>query len=116
MTFYPKNQGLPTHHAVILLFDPETGEPLAAIDGRLITEMRTAAVSAVATKLLARMNTGARNTRFRCAGGSKPSRSSSLVRAFREVRVWSPKNSRVFAEQHGVKAFETAAEAVRELI
>jgi ornithine cyclodeaminase/alanine dehydrogenase-like protein (mu-crystallin family) len=34
-----------------LLFRPETGEPLAVMDGRLITEMRTAAVSAVATKL-----------------------------------------------------------------
>jgi alanine dehydrogenase len=38
------NAGLPTHHAIIQLFRPETGEPLAAIDGRLITEMRTAAV------------------------------------------------------------------------
>ena len=54
MTFYPNNQGIHTHHAMILLFRPETGEPLATMDGRLITEMRTAAVSAVATQLLAR--------------------------------------------------------------
>ena len=54
VTFYPNNQGIHTHHAVILLFRPETGEPLATLDGRLITEMRTAAVSAVATQLLAR--------------------------------------------------------------
>jgi ornithine cyclodeaminase/alanine dehydrogenase-like protein (mu-crystallin family) len=54
VTFYPGNRGIPTHHALILLFRPETGEPLAAMDGRLITEMRTAAVSAVATQLLAR--------------------------------------------------------------
>src|SRR5262249_34587783 len=54
VTFYPNNQGVPTHHALILLFRPETGEPLVTMDGRLITEMRTAAVSAVATKLLAR--------------------------------------------------------------
>src|SRR5437762_13083298 len=54
VTFYPQNTGIPTHHAMILLFRPETGEPLAVMDGRLITEMRTAAVSAVATKLLAR--------------------------------------------------------------
>src|SRR5215813_10284096 len=50
VTFYPHNQGIPTHHAVILLFKPETGEPLVTMDGRLITETRTAAVSAVATK------------------------------------------------------------------
>src|SRR5262245_37775974 len=54
VTFYPRNRGVPTHHAVILLFKPETGEPLAIMDGTLITEMRTAAVSAVATRLLAR--------------------------------------------------------------
>ena len=38
---------------MILLFAPETGEALALLDGRLITEMRTAAVSAAATKVLA---------------------------------------------------------------
>src|SRR5262249_53182188 len=53
VTFYPRNQSLPTHHALILLFHPETGEPAAVLDGRLITEMRTAAASAVATDLLA---------------------------------------------------------------
>src|SRR6266480_5870654 len=48
VSFYPGNAGtgLPTHSAMIVLFNPETGEPLAVMDGRLITEMRTAAVSA----------------------------------------------------------------------
>ena len=55
VTFYPSNaeRGIPTHMATIFLVDPETGTPLAIMDGRLITEMRTAAVSAAATKLLA---------------------------------------------------------------
>src|SRR4029079_5640858 len=55
VTFYTPNadKNLPTHMAMILLFDRDTGSPLAVMDGRLITEMRTAAVSAVATKLLA---------------------------------------------------------------
>src|SRR4029078_7153980 len=59
VTFYPDNGalGLHTHNALIALFHPETGEPLAVMDGRLITEMRTAAASAVATKLLARAYT-----------------------------------------------------------
>ncbi|MGB6722499.1 MAG: hypothetical protein WBE72_17000, partial [Terracidiphilus sp.] len=50
VTFYPSNArlGLPTHMAVIALLRRSTGEPLAVMDGRLITEMRTAAVSAVA--------------------------------------------------------------------
>src|SRR5256885_3066480 len=55
VTFYPPNaeKDLPTHMAIILLNDPQTGAPLAVLDGRIITEMRTAAVSAAATKLLA---------------------------------------------------------------
>src|SRR6516165_4376998 len=55
VTFYPSNaeRGIPTHMAMIFLIDPQTGTPLAIMDGRLITEMRTAAVSAAATKLLA---------------------------------------------------------------
>jgi thiomorpholine-carboxylate dehydrogenase len=50
VTFYPTNaaHGLHTHMAVIELLSRTTGEPLALMDGRLITEMRTAAVSAVA--------------------------------------------------------------------
>src|SRR5271165_3639093 len=51
---YPGNaaRGLPTHLALIVIFRADTGETLAVMDGRLITEMRTAAVSAVATRLL----------------------------------------------------------------
>src|SRR5262245_22426455 len=39
VSFYPGNAGtqIPTHLAIILLFDPQTGEPLAVMDGRLIT-------------------------------------------------------------------------------
>src|SRR5437660_11780880 len=56
VTFYPSNaeRGIPTHMATIFLVHPETGTPLAIMDGTLITEMRTAAVSTAATKLLAR--------------------------------------------------------------
>ena len=55
VTFFPGNDelGLPTHMAVIELLRRATGEPLAVMDGRLITEMRTAAVSAVALAALA---------------------------------------------------------------
>src|SRR5580658_11194967 len=58
VTFYPGNAelGLPTHMAVIELLSRATGEPLAVMDGRLVTEMRTAAVSAVALDALAPPN------------------------------------------------------------
>jgi len=113
VTFYPSNEGVPTHHALVLLFRPETGEPLVTMDGRLITEMRTAAVSAVATKLLARPEAAV----LAILGSGVQARSHlealRLVRAFREIRVWSPRNARAFARQLGVHAADSAAEAVR---
>jgi len=113
VTFYPNNQGVPTHHALILLFRPETGEPLVTMDGRLITEMRTAAVSAVATKLLARPDASV----LAILGSGVQARSHlealRLVRAFREIRVWSPRNAPAFAREFGVHAADSAAEAVR---
>ena len=56
VSFYPANagKGVATHHAMILLMRPDTGEPMAAMDGTLITEMRTAAVSAAVTRRTAR--------------------------------------------------------------
>jgi ornithine cyclodeaminase/alanine dehydrogenase-like protein (mu-crystallin family) len=58
VTWYPANDelGLHTHMAIVELLSRATGEPLAVMDGRLITEMRTAAVSAVAFSALAPMH------------------------------------------------------------
>jgi ornithine cyclodeaminase/alanine dehydrogenase-like protein (mu-crystallin family) len=113
VAFYPNNQGIPSHHAVILLFKPETGEPLVTMDGRLITEMRTAAVSAVATRLLARPEASV----LGMLGSGVQARSHlaamRLVRTIRDVRVWSPRNAPAFAKEFGVRAVASAEEAVR---
>src|SRR5436309_4256985 len=113
VTFYPNNQGIPTHHAMVLLFRPDTGEPLVTMDGRLITEMRTAAVSAVATNLLARPEASV----LGILGSGVQARSHlealQLVRDFREVRVWSPRNAAAFAKQFGIRAAASAEDAVR---
>jgi ornithine cyclodeaminase/alanine dehydrogenase-like protein (mu-crystallin family) len=91
VTFYSSNtgRGSPTHMATIFLVDPETGAPLAVMDGRLITEMRTAAVSAVATKLLASPDSNV----LAILGSGVQARSHvealKLVRRFEEIRVWS---------------------------
>lgn len=113
VTFYPNNTGVPTHHAVIVLFREETGEPLAVMDGRLITEMRTAAVSAVATNALARQE--AESLAILGSGVQARSHLSALrlVRSFREVRVWSPRNASAFAEQFQLRVAASAEEAVR---
>jgi ornithine cyclodeaminase/alanine dehydrogenase-like protein (mu-crystallin family) len=116
VTFYPSNaeRGIPTHMATIFLVDPETGTPLAVMDGRLITEMRTAAVSATATKLLAPSDAKI----LAVLGSGVQARSHvealRLVRQFEEVRVWSPKqeHAKQFAGQIGATAV-SAEEAVR---
>lgn len=113
VTFYPENTNIHTHHAVIVLFKAETGEPLAVMDGRLITEMRTAAASAVATQHLARAN--ARELAILGSGVQAGSHLAALrhVRSFRYVRVWSPRNAKAFADRHGVEACDSAEEAVQ---
>jgi alanine dehydrogenase len=113
VTFYPQNQDVPTHHATILLFKPETGEPLVSMDGRLITEVRTAAVSAVATKYLAQPDASV----LALIGSGVQARSHlealKLVREFEEVCVWSPQNAGAFAQRFdGVRATTSAEEAV----
>ena len=113
VTFFPGNVDLPTHHATILLFEPATGAPLVLVDGRLITEMRTAAVSAVATRHLARPD-----VRVLAILGSGVQAGSHLealrlVGDLEEVRVWSPHNAAAFAERHRVRAVASVPDAVR---
>jgi ornithine cyclodeaminase/alanine dehydrogenase-like protein (mu-crystallin family) len=117
VTFYPPNaeKNLPTHMAIILLNDPETGAPIAVMDGRLITETRTAAVSAAATKLLASPDAKILAILGRGVQARSHVEALRLVRNFEEVRVWSPNKSHAesFAKEIGAKAM-SAEEAVRD--
>jgi alanine dehydrogenase len=83
-------KGLPTHLASIVLLDPETGALLALLDGRYITEARTAAVSAVSSRLLARRTAGS----LAIIGSGVQARSHvealARVHRLRQVTVWSP--------------------------
>jgi len=107
VSFYPGNagSGVATHLAMILLFRTDTGEPLAVLDARLITEMRTAAVSAAVTKYLA-----ASDSHILALLGSGVQAEAHLhalsqVRNFEEIRVWSrtPAHAERFAEKHGAR-------------
>ncbi len=113
VTFFPNNRGIPTHHALVLLFRPETGEPLAVIDGRLITEMRTGAVSAAATKSLARPNSSVLAILGSGVQAQSHLEALRLVREFRDIRVWSPRNAGAFAHRFGVRHARSAEDAVR---
>ena len=116
VTFYPGNDqhGLHTHMAVIVLFKPETGEPLVAMDGRLITEMRTAAVTAAYVQAVAPK--GAKSLAILGAGTQGRSHIEALrcVRDLYDLRIWNrtPEKAAALAQSTNGKAMDREA-AVR---
>jgi ornithine cyclodeaminase/alanine dehydrogenase-like protein (mu-crystallin family) len=115
VAFYPGNADLQkhTHMAVIQLFRADTGEPLATMDGRLITEMRTAAVSAVAIDHLAHPQAKVLGILGSGVQARSHVRALAGIRSFTEVRVWSrvQENARRFAGEIGAQV-TTAEQAV----
>jgi thiomorpholine-carboxylate dehydrogenase len=121
VTFFPGNAALrkPTHLAMIELLDGQTGEPLAVMDGRLITEMRTAAVSAVALDALGR--SGVRSLGVLGAGVQARAHVESLRRVrpeLSEVRIWSRtrRNAERLAEEVGARAAEIEEAAAADVV
>ena len=112
--------GLPTHLATIILLDPMTGELLSIMDGRYITEARTAAVSAVSVKHLARKDA----TRLAIIGTGVQARSHlesiNAVRQLEQVSVWSRSvaNRTAFAQEMRARttATITLASSAREAV
>jgi ornithine cyclodeaminase len=123
VTVFGNNEarGLPSHLATIVLLDPDTGALQAILDGRYITEARTAAVSAVSARHLAR----AEASTLAIVGSGVQARSHlealAEVRPLREVRVWSPREpsrDRFVVEMAGrtpaqLRAAASAEDAVR---
>lgn len=118
VTFFPGNatRGVPTHQAVIALFDAHSGLPLALMDGRYITEIRTAATSALATKALARRD--ARLVGILGTGVQARAHVEALseVMEIAELRVWGRTPSRAteladFARKRGLHARVAASSA-----
>jgi ornithine cyclodeaminase/alanine dehydrogenase-like protein (mu-crystallin family) len=117
VTIFPGNseRRLPTHLAAISLFDTETGELMAVMDGRYITEVRTAAVSAVSVRYLARPDAKV----LAILGSGVQARSHlemlSMVNQFAEARAWSPTPEHLarFARECPIRAAASAEEAVR---
>src|SRR5215831_11113062 len=83
-------RGLPSHLASIVLLDPETGALLALMDGRYITEVRTAAVSAVSSRLLARKTANSLAIIGSGVQAHSHLEALSAIHKFRSVCVWSP--------------------------
>jgi ornithine cyclodeaminase/alanine dehydrogenase-like protein (mu-crystallin family) len=109
-----------SHLGLVLLFESEHGQPVALVDAAEITAIRTAAVSALATRLLARPD--ARDLTLLGAGEQARSHLEAMlaVRALRRVRVWARDAAKAadFADTEGAKhgiAIEPIA-AVREAV
>ncbi|MEE8526517.1 MAG: ornithine cyclodeaminase family protein [Thermoanaerobaculia bacterium] len=123
VSVFPGNHGTgyDSHQGVVMLFETEHGAPVAIVDASEITAIRTAATSAVATRLLAREDAG----ELAILGSGVQARTHLeamlCVRDVRRARVWSPTRERreAFAaaagERHGidVRAVGSAEEAVR---
>jgi ornithine cyclodeaminase/alanine dehydrogenase-like protein (mu-crystallin family) len=94
-------RGLDAHQGLVTLFDGETGQPTAILDASAITEIRTAAVTAVATRVLSRP--GARTLAILGAGTQARAHLAALlaVREFRHVHVYAPTeaHARALAER-----------------
>jgi ornithine cyclodeaminase len=115
-------RGLPSHLATIVLLDPDTGSLIALMDGRYITEARTAAVSAVSARHLSRPEAST----LAIIGTGVQARSHleayAEVRTLKEVRVWSPtpkSRDRFVDDMAGhvavrLSATDTAEAAVRD--
>jgi alanine dehydrogenase len=109
-------RALPSHQALICLFDPETGTTLAVLDGTAITALRTAGAAAVSVRLLSRA--GSRVATIAGAGvqGQAHLRLLPLVRPFDEILIYSKsqEDARLLAERHpSARAVTDLEEAVR---
>ena len=91
LTVFPVNHGTPidAHQGAVLLFEADHGRLLAILDATTVTAIRTAAVSAVATRLLARDD--AEDLAILGAGtqGTMHLEAMTVVRPIRRVHVWS---------------------------
>lgn len=123
ITFFPRNHGTPydSHQGAVLLFDPDTGALAAMLDATPVTTIRTAAVSAVATRLLAREDAPTLAILGAGVQGYVHIEAIRLVRPIEQLRVWS--RTRAHAERLAAAARErfgleamvaaSGAEAVR---
>jgi alanine dehydrogenase len=89
VSLFPRNRDRHTHQAAIMVFDPANGTPVAVMDGTYITATRTAAASALATRLLAREDASVLAVLGSGVQAHSHGRALARVRDFTEVRVFA---------------------------
>ncbi len=106
-------RGLASIHALVIAFDPATGQPVAAMDGGAVTTLRTAAGSAVAVDLLAVPEAATLAVIGSGVQAKAHVRAISRIRKLADVRIWSPSDRRVqTAAELDARAVDSAEEAV----
>src|SRR5262249_22053766 len=112
IAIFPGNsaRGLDSHQGFVALFDGDTGAPLTWMNAGAITAIRTAAVSGVATRLLARDDAGVVAILGTGIQGKSHLEAMRAVRDFDRVVVWSRTPGRIA----GVEEAATAEDAVRD--
>lgn len=105
-----RDRGLPSIHAAVLLLDPDTGRPLALMDGTWLTALRTGAAGGVAADLLARPD--ARVATVFGAGVQARTQLDALreVRALTEVRIVSRTGASARAWADEIEGLEVRVE------
>ncbi len=84
-----REKGYPSHQGVVVLFDSDNGQPLMIFDASEITALRTAAASALATKLLSREDSGSLSIVGSGEQAERHIESVLLVRNIRQINIWS---------------------------
>src|SRR4051812_19578584 len=114
VTLFPQNEDRHTHQAAIMAFDHENGTPLALMDGTYITATRTAAGSALATRLLAREDTSVLALIGTGVQARSHAQALTRVRDFAEIRVAgrSRENVEELADELGGRAGRPYQEAL----
>ncbi len=115
VTLFPGNTDRPTHQAAIMLFDPESGTPIALMDGTYVTEARTAGAAALAARLLAREDASILAILGTGAQARAHARAFAGVRDWSEIRIAGrdPAKARALAAELGATAAASFEEAVR---
>jgi ornithine cyclodeaminase len=117
VSVFPGNEGtgVPTHQALIAVFDDANGSPLALMDGTHVTAARTGAASAVSVRALAREDAGVLTVLGAGVQGRSHLEAVRRVRNFREIRIASRtyEHAEALAREFGATAFPSFEEAVR---
>ena len=116
VSVFPGNHhhGLPSHQGLIMVFDEDTGAPLALMDGTYITAIRTGGTAAVAARLLARDDASVLAILGAGVQGGSHLETFPRIRDFKEIRVASrdPDKAKALAARHpraaAVDSFEAA--------